>query len=297
MNNYISLSNGVKIPPIGLGTYPLHDKTMVKVAIVATEIGYRAFDTAHAYGNEVCVGNALKEACRTNDLKRSDLFITTKIGEKLNAGLPDGKLFYASFPNQRKDIRSIVSNQITQSLKDLQTDYLDLVLIHWPHPDYFVQMWQALEEEYRLGRVSAIGVSNCRERHIKKLADASSLYPMVNQIEFHPLHTRKGLIAYCQQLNIQVIAYSPLLVMDQKLIGNPVFKLLSLKYNKAIPQIILRWDIQQGVIPIPKSGNPARLQQNIDIFDFHLTNEDMEMIGSLNEDYRGLVESKYCPGY
>ena len=120
---------------------------------------------------------------------------------------------------------------------------------------------------------------------------------MVNQFELHPLHTRKGLIAYCQQLGIQVVAYSPLLVMDQKLIGNPVFKLLSQKYNKSIPQIILRWDVQQGVIPIPKSGNPIRLQQNIDIFDFQLSDVDMKEIDFLNQNYQGLVESKYCPGY
>src|SRR6266581_6996656 len=255
MDMYRTLSNGVKMPSIGMGTYPLQDEAMVKASIAATKCGYRAFDTAHAYGNEASVGNALQEVYRVNGLKRTDVFIISKIGEALDHGMPDGKLFYASAPNEQKDIKGIVSKQLNKTLKDLKTDYLDLLLIHWPHPDYFVEVWNALEGEYHAGKVRAIGVSNCRERHIKKLIDAGSMCPMVNQCELHPLHTRKGLITYCQQLDIQVVAYSPLLVMDQKLMGNPVFKILSQKYNKSIPQIILRWDIQQGVIPIPKSGN------------------------------------------
>lgn len=285
------------MPSIGMGTYPLQDEAMVKAAVAATKYGYRAFDTAQAYGNEVSVGNALQEVYRVNGLKRADIFIMSKIGEALDHGMPDGKLFYASTPNEQKDIKGIVSKQLNKTLKDLKTDYLDLLLIHWPHPDYFEEVWNALEGEYHAGKVRAIGVSNCRERHIKKLIDAGSICPMVNQFELHPLHTRKGLITYCQQLGIQVVAYSPLLVMDQKLMGNPVFKLLSQKYNKSIPQIILRWDVQQGVIPIPKSGNPLRLQQNIDIFDFQLTDDDIKEIDSLNENYQGLVESTYCPGY
>lgn len=285
------------MPSIGMGTYPLQDEAMVKASIAATKCGYRAFDTAHAYGNEVSVGNALQEVYRVNGLNRADLFIISKIGDALNQGMPDGKLFYASAPNEQKDIKGIVSTQLDRTLKDLKTDYLDLLLIHWPHPDYFVEVWNALEGEYHAGKVRAIGVSNCRERHLKKLIDTCSICPMVNQIELHPLHTRKGLITFCQQFDIQVVAYSPLLMMDRKLLGKSIFNLLSQKYNKSIPQIILRWDIQQGVIPIPKSGNPVRLQQNIDIFDFELTADDITEIDSLNENYRGLVESKYCPGY
>lgn len=297
MNQKKILSNGVIMPSIGMGTYPLQGETMVKAAVAATKCGYRAFDTAHAYGNEVSVGAALKEVYRVNGLNRADVFIASKIGEEHDHGMPDGKLFYASTPNELKDIKGIVSKQLNETLKDLQTDYLDLLLIHWPHPDYFVEVWKALEDEYHAGKVRAIGVSNCRERHLKKLIDTGSICPMVNQFELHPLHTRKKLIAYCQQLGIQVEAYSPLLVMNRKLTENVILKSLSRKYNKSIPQIILRWDIQQGVIPIPKSGNPVRLKQNIDIFDFKLTDDDMKEIDSLNENYQGLVESRYCPGY
>lgn len=174
---------------------------------------------------------------------------------------------------------------------------MDLLLIHWPHPDYFVEVWKALEDGYRAGKLRSIGVSNCRERHLKKLIEAGTICPMVNQFELHPLNTRKELIAYCQQLGIQVEAYSPLLPAVHRKLESPILKSLSLKYNKSIPQIILRWDIQQGVIPIPKSGNPQRLQQNIDIFDFELTDDDMKGIDLINENYKGIVESTYCPGY
>jgi diketogulonate reductase-like aldo/keto reductase len=285
------------MPSIGMGTYPLQDEEMIKAAVAATQCGYRAFDTAHAYGNEGSMGNALQEVYRVTGLRRTDIFITSKIGDDLDHGIPDGKLFYASIPNEQKDISAIVSKQLSDTIRDLQTDYLDLLLIHWPHPDYFVEVWKALEEEYRAGKVRAIGVSNCRERHLKKLIEAGTICPMVNQIELHPLNTRKELISYCQQLGIQVEAYSPLLVMNRKLMESPILISLSKKFNKSIPQIILRWDIHQAIIPIPKSGNPERLQQNINIFDFELTEDDMKQIDSLNENYKGLVESMYCPGY
>jgi diketogulonate reductase-like aldo/keto reductase len=190
MNQHRLLSNGVKMPAIGMGTYPLQGEAMIKAAVAATNCGYRAFDTAHAYGNEASVGNALQEVYRLNGLKRTDMFITSKIGEDHDHGIPDGKLFYASSPNEPKNIKDIVSKQLNETLKDLRTDYLDLLLIHWPHPDYFVEVWKALEDEYQAGKVRAIGVSNCRERHLMKLIEAGTICPMVDQFEFHPLNTK-----------------------------------------------------------------------------------------------------------
>lgn len=292
-----TLSNGVEMPYIGMGTYPLKDEALTKAIIAATNCGYRAFDTAKAYGNEESLGNALQEAYCVNHLDRSDVFITSKIGENLHHGIPDCKLFYATYPNETRDIVGIVSNQLNQTLKNLQTDYLDLLLIHWPFPDYFLEIWKAMEDEYRSGRVRAIGVSNCRERHILKIINAGYIVPMVNQFELNPSNTKKSLIDFCHKQGIQVQAYSPLSVMNQKLVNAPILKLLADKYNKSIPQIILRWHIEQGVMPIPKSGNPIRLQENIDILDFELTNEDMNGIDLLNENYTTLVESRYCPGY
>ncbi len=291
------LNNGVEIPSVGMGTYPLKGESLTKAIVAATSRGYRAFDTAKAYGNEVSLGNALQESYRINRLKRSDVFITSKIGENLNHGIPDGKLFYATYPNEKRDITGIVSNQLDEILMNLRTDYLDLLLIHWPFPDYFLDVWKAIEGEYRAGRVRAIGVSNFHERHIQKIIDSGTIVPMVNQYELHPLNTKKALLDYCQKLKIQVQAYSPLAVMNKKLISAPILKKLAYKYKKSIPQIILRWNIEQGVIPIPKSGNSVRLQENINIFDFELTHEDINGIDLLNKNYTGLVESRYCPGF
>ena len=285
------------MPCIGMGTYPLQGRAMTEAVIAAVQCGYRAFDTAYAYENEDSLGNALQEVYRTTGLKRAEVFITSKIGDRLDHGTPDGKLFHASYPNEKRDIRGIVSRQLSETLKNLQTDYLDLLLIHWPHPDYFVEVWKSMEGEYRAGRVRSIGVSNFRERHLRKIAEAGSICPMVNQFELHPLNTKKELIKYCQRLDIQIEAYSPLLVMRREIMDAPVLKLLAKKYNKSMPQIILRWDVQQGVIPIPKSGNSARLRENINIFDFELTPEDMQGIDALNQDFIGLSESWYCPGY
>jgi diketogulonate reductase-like aldo/keto reductase len=291
------LSNGVEIPSIGMGTYPLKDDALIKAIVAATSCGYRSFDTAKAYGNEKSLGNALREAYSENQLKRSDVFITSKIGENLDHGIPDGKYFYLTYKNENKNIKGIVSDQLDEILESLKTDYLDLLLIHWPFPDYLVEIWKAMEGEYRSGRVRAIGVSNFRERHIQTIINSGSIAPMVNQFELHPLNTKKGLIDYCHELEIEVQAYSPLLVMNQKLTNAPILKHLSKKYNKSIPQIILRWHIEQGVIPIPKSGNSTRLKENITIFDFKLTNDEILGIDMLNENYTSLVESRYCPGY
>ena len=285
------------MPAIGMGTYPLQDAAMTRAALAAVDCGYRAFDTAHAYGNEKSVGNALQEVYRVGRVKREDLFLTSKIGDDLDSGIPDGKWFYASTPGEQKDIKGIVSKQLDETLKHLQTDYVDLLLIHWPHPDYFVEVWGAMEEEYHSGRVRAIGVSNCRQWHIERLLEGGTLCPMVNQIELHPLNTKKSLVAYCQQLGIQVEAYSPLKLMVDQKTPDPVLVSLSQKYGKSIAQIILRWDIQQSIIPIPKSGNPSRLQENINVFDFELSDADMESIDSLNEDRKYIIESRYCPGY
>jgi len=292
-----TLKNEVEIPSIGMGTYPLQGDSMIKAVLAAVECGYRAFDTAHAYGNEISLGTALQKAYKKKGIQRTDVFITSKIGENLEHGMPDCKLFYATYPNEKRDIKGIVSNQLSQTLKNLQTEYLDLLLIHWPHPDYLIEIWKAMEDEYNDGRVKAIGVSNCREWHLKKIIEESTIYPMVNQFELHPLNTKKELISYCQRLNIQIQAYSPLLVMNPKLMEAHILKSLAKTYNKSIPQIILRWHIQQGVIPIPKSGNPIRLKENFNIFDFELSDVDMKEVDKLNENYKALVESRYCPGY
>ena len=291
------LHNGLEIPLLGMGTYPLQGSAMNTAIAAAINSGYRLFDTAHAYGNEKSLGNSLHEVFQTTNLKRNDVFIISKIGEEIENGIPNCKLFYNSFNNEKKNIKAIVSNQLNQTLYDLKTDYLDLLLIHWPHPDYLIEIWSAMEDEYRGGRVKAIGVSNCREWHLNKIIKDGTICPMVNQTELHPLNTKKKLIRFCQNLGIQIQAYSPLLVMNPKLMKVSALKLFSKIHNKSIPQLILKWHLQQGIIPIPKSGNPIRLTENINIFDFELSEFEMSEIDKLNENYKCLIESKYCPGY
>jgi len=289
------LTNGIEMPLIGMGTFPLHGEVMKRAVNAAVNSGYRAFDTAHAYNNENSLGDALKEVFLTTNVERRDLFIISKIGEDLENGIPNCKLFYNL--NDKKNIKSIVSNQLNETLNNLCTDYLDLLLIHWPHPDYLVEIWRAMEYEYLNGRVKAIGLSNCCERHINEIIKGGTIIPMVNQVELHPLNTKKKLLDYCQKIGIKVQASSPLLVMNRKLMKATILRILSKKYNKSIPQIILRWHIQQGIVPIPKSQNYIRLQENIDIYDFELLKVEMNEIDNLNEDYKSLIESKYCPGY
>ena len=295
------LSNGLAMPPVVMGTYPLKGEAITQAVVAAAQCGYRAFDTAHAYENEDSLGAALQETYHVTGLSRTDMFITSKVGDDLDNGRPSRKLFYASCPGERRDIRGIVSGQLDDTLEKLQTDYLDLWLVHWPHPDYLVEVWQAMEEECRNGRVRALGVSNCRERHLARILAACSVRPMVNQFEIHPLNNEKGLVAHCQRLGIQPEAYCPLMPLrteaGKKMAEDGALKSLSRKYGKSVPQIILRWNVQNGVIPIPKSGNPERLRENIDIFDFELTDAEMQGIDALNTNHKLLVEATFCPGY
>jgi diketogulonate reductase-like aldo/keto reductase len=299
MENYhqITLYNGVKLPSIGMGTYPLKAKAMDIAIQSALSCGYRAFDTAYGYQNDDSLGNSLQKYLPKYGLSRNDVFITTKIGDKLDNGRPLGVFFYKSASSLRTDIGNIIHEQIDSGLRNLKTDYIDLLLIHYPYPDYFIEMWSYMEDAYKAGKVRALGVSNFRERHLKDLMNNCVIRPMANQFEHHPLNTEKGLIRFCKTNDIQVEAYSPLLVMNRKLMLNQILIDLAEKYGKSIPQIILRWNVQQGIMPIPKSGNPDRLKENINIFDFLLKDSELADIDSINENYKSIPESLYCPGY
>jgi diketogulonate reductase-like aldo/keto reductase len=279
MNKNRILSNGVEMPSIGMGTYQMDRKTLQNVLLTGTSYGFRCIDTARDYWNEPLVGEAMKIVQRKNGLKREDLFITTKIGNS-------------------QQIIGNIEQQIDISLKSLQTDYVDLWLMHWPYPGHYIETWHKMEKIYYSGKVRAIGVCNFRERHLNALIESGiSIMPMVMQIEYHPLGTIKPMIALCDKYGIQVEAYSPLCLMDKRLIESEKLKSLAVKYNKTIPQIILRWDIQQGIIPVFKSATPHRLKENINIYDFTLTSDEMELIFTMNEDYKFHPESINCPGY
>ena len=195
-------------------------------------------------------------------------------------------------------VRRVVRQKTAHTLKALGTDYLDLLLMHWPYPDYFEEIWHEMEQLYAEGLVRAVGVCNCRERHFEKLRKSCSVFPMVNQFESSPLNTKQPLADYCRANGIHVMIYSPL--MNLRLKAETGYResleKLAGKYRKTIAQIILRFDVQRGFTPIPKSAHKERLQSNIDIFDFELTKEEMKSLSGFNEDRQTLPESKSCPG-
>jgi diketogulonate reductase-like aldo/keto reductase len=218
-----------------------------------------------------------------NDLgmSRSDIFLTTKIGNS-------------------QQILGNISEEIELSLNNLKTEYVDLWLMHWPYPGYYKKTWSQMSDIYMTtDKVRTIGVANFRQRHFNELLCTNDvLIPMVNQMEYHPLRTVVDLKNYMKENSIATQAYAPLCRLVDPLKNAPIFKELSYKYNKSIGQIILRWHIQQGdVMPIFKSYKTSRFKENIDIFDFELTREEMQMIFALNIDYKYHIESCNCPGY
>jgi diketogulonate reductase-like aldo/keto reductase len=272
-----SLYNGLKIPSLLLGTFQLDKQLVDSVIKYAISVGYTGFDLSSHYGNEKYIGDILN----TYINEKSSLFISTKVEWE----------DYVNY-NKNRTLRNV-----DVSLKALQTDSVDLLLMHWPYSENFIDIWKAMEDFYRKSKAKSIGVSNFRERHLDKLISACDIKPMVNQIEIHPLYSNKPLIKYCKERDILVEAYCPLGLMDKRLMSSIVLENLAKKFSKTIPQIILRWEIQQGLVPCPKSATPKRLLENISVFDFVLTEDDMCAIDSLNENYKFYIESIYCTGY
>ncbi|KES15568.1 Aldo/keto reductase, partial [Gilliamella apicola SCGC AB-598-B02] len=223
--------------------------------------GYRSFDTAQLYNNEKILG----EAFVNSGVARQELFLTTKVSN-LNQGY-------------EQTLKSF-----EQSLKDLQTDYLDLFLVHWPLKNHFFDTWKAIEQLYETKMVRAIGVCNFHQSHFELLKTRANIKPMINQIEIHPYLVQKELIEYLNKEQIAIEAWSPLArgrVVDEPLLIN-----IGQKYQKSSSQVTLRWHVQKDLIVIPKSVNPLRIAENMQIFDFELTDTEMQQIDSLNEDFR-----------
>ncbi|MBB6692641.1 aldo/keto reductase [Cohnella xylanilytica] len=255
------LRNGVEMPRVGLGVWKVTAEGEAERAIhAAVKAGYRSIDTAKVYRNEADVGQAI----RTCGVPREELFVTTKIWNE----------------DQGYD-RTLAAFE--ESRERLGIDVIDLLLIHWPGKDKYVETWRAFEKLYADGRVRAIGVSNFHVHHLRKLAEASEIAPMVNQVEFHPLLTQKELLAYCKENGIQLEAWSPLM---QGNLDIPTLKEIAAKHGKSPAQVVLRWDLQHGVVTIPKSVTPTRIAENADLFDFELSEEDMARIDALNENRR-----------
>lgn len=261
-----TLYNGVKMPWLGIGVFKVEEgPELVNAVKYAIKHGYRSIDTAAIYQNEEGVGQAIKEGLAETGLSREDLFVTSKVW--------NSDLGYES-----------ALAAFETSLKKLQLDYLDLYLIHWPVAGKYKDAWRALETLYKEGKVKAIGVSNFQVHHLEDLLKDAEIKPMVNQVEFHPHLTQEEVRTFCKANEIQVEAWSPL--AQGQLLDHPVLREIANHYNKSIAQVILRWDLQNGVVTIPKSTKEHRIVENADVFDFELSNEHMEQINQLNENHR-----------
>ncbi|CAH8770403.1 aldo/keto reductase [Paenibacillus dendritiformis] len=260
------LNNGIDMPWMGLGVFKVEEGSeLVEAVKAAVKYGYRSIDTAAVYANETSVGQGIREALAENGLNREDLFVTSKVW---NADL---------------GYESTLAAYET-SLKKLGLDYLDLYLIHWPVAGKYKDAWRALEKLYKDGRVKSIGVSNFQVHHLEDLMKDAEIIPVVNQVEFHPLLNQKELRDFTKKHGIQLEAWSPL--MQGELLNHPLLKEIADKYGKSITQVILRWDLQHGVVTIPKSTKEHRIVENASLFDFELSPEDMDRIDGLNENRR-----------
>ncbi|AKU27197.1 glyoxal reductase [Geobacillus stearothermophilus] len=256
------LHNGVKMPLVGLGVYKVKEGDEVKSAVrTALEVGYRHVDTAAFYENEEGVGQAIRES----GIPREQVFVTTKVWNTDQGYETTLKAFDAS-------------------LKKLGFDYVDLYLVHWPVKGKYKETYKALEKLYKDGYVRAIGVSNFQIHHLQDVLADCEIKPMVNQVEYHPRLTQKELQAFCRENGIQLEAWSPL--MRGEILTEPTIVEIGKKYGKTPAQVVLRWDLQHGVVTIPKSVTPARIKENADLFDFSLTAEEMKQIDALNLNKR-----------
>jgi diketogulonate reductase-like aldo/keto reductase len=275
----IILSNGIKMPPIIMSTNHMNYSTMKEIVRAGLKIGYRAFDTARDYLNEPIVGQVLNECLKDIGLKREDIFITTKIG---NSQQEEGN----------------INEQINISLRNLQTDYVDCWMMHWPYPSYYIDTYHKMENIYKSGRVHSIGMANYHVRHFNKLFESGvEIVPHCVQFEHHPMRVAQDILDFCKQHNIAIQAYSPLCRMIPKIKESPILNDIATRLNRTIGQVILRWHYQHQSIPCFKSTKPERLAENFNIWDFELTETDMSRINSLDEDYKYHLESASCPGF
>ena len=267
MKEYFKLNNDVKIPSVGFGTWQTPDgETAINSIKIAIDNGYRHIDAAAIYNNEKGVGTGINEC----GIDRKELFVTSKLWNSERGYETTLKAF-------------------EKTLKDLQLEYLDLYLIHWPaSANQFnnwrqinSDTWRAMEKLYTEGKIRAIGVSNFLEHHLKPLLENAKIKPSVNQIEYHPGFMQNDCVKFCNDNNIQVEGWSPL--GRGKVLENDMLKGIALKYNKSVAQLCIRWALQNNVLPLPKSITPNRIKENFEVFDFEISESDMALINQMDE--------------
>jgi len=288
-------ASGKPLSLVGLVTFLFQGEEMAKNMELAVALGYNVIDTADDYHGETGIGIAVKRA----SFKREDVFLQTKISN--NTAYADeplaGKFFNHYTPVMRRHtVDEIVREKVETSLREMQTDYLDSVLIHYPYPDFYEEIWNTLVELKKEGVIRYIGCSNFHIRHIEKLKVSSGVVPSINEIYMSPIGTKEEDVKYAAENSILLMTYSPLMDIAINKIPQEHFAGLMQKYNKSLAQIILRWNVDRGSIPLAKSKNPQRLADNIKIGDFQLTAEEISYISSLNRNNQILPESKICPG-
>ena len=264
----VQFYNGRTMPKIGLGTYRVKDSDECRESVKhAIEQGYRSIDTAMIYGNEETVGQGIKEGLKSTGLSREDLFITSK-------------LWLTDFGRQN------VEDAYRQSVAKLGLDYLDLYLMHWPGTNEAVMIdsWRGMEDLYKQNQVKNIGVSNFTPEHFEALLAQVSIKPVINQVEFHPYLTQNKLRKYLEAQNIIMESWSPL--MNSQILHDDVINEVANEVGKTPAQVVIRWNIQHDVVVIPKSVTPHRIEENLDVWNFELSDNQMERIDQLNQDKR-----------
>lgn len=256
--NYVTLANGVKMPQLGYGVYQVTKEECERCVLDALDVGYRAIDTAQSYFNEAEVGEAIAKS----GIDRKEIFLTTKVW-----------IEHYGYENAKKSV--------LKSMEKLKTDYIDLVLLHQPFADYY-GAYRALEDLYEEGKLRAIGVSNFYPDRLVDIASFARIKPMVNQIETHPLNQQIEAHEWLKKYGVIHEAWAPFGEGRSNMFTNPVLQKLGDKYNKTVAQVILRWQLQRGIVVIPKSTHKERMAQNLDVFDFTLTDEDMQDIAALD---------------
>lgn len=256
---YVTLSNGVKMPQLGYGVYQVTKDECERCVLDALKVGYRSIDTAQSYFNEEEVGNAVNKS----GISRNEIFLTTKVWVE-----------HYGYEECKKSIEN--------SLEKLRTDYIDLMLLHQPFSDYY-GAWRALEEYYEAGKLRAIGISNFYPDRMVDIASFAKICPMVNQIEIHPHNQQTEAMEWNKKYGLQVEAWAPFGEGRGGMFDLPELKAIAEKYGKTAAQVILRWHLQRGIVVIPKSTHIERMKENLDVFNFELTAEDMSVIADLDK--------------